>query len=101
MTENKAIEQIKRMACNDRCIKSLCNDGCMYGDEMCAFAMAIQALEEIQHYRAIGMTPNQIYVHIGGYVAELSKYAEIGTVEECREAVERMKPKKVLYRKQH
>lgn len=70
MTENEAIEIIKKDACNNRCIPQLCNDGCMYGDTKCAFSMAIKALEEIQQYR------------------------KIGTTEECREAVEKQTPKK-------
>lgn len=47
----------------------------IYGDRLGCFDFAIQALEEIQQYR------------------------EIGTVEECREAVEKKKPKKVNNRK--
>ena len=59
MTEQKAIEIIKReeqWESNSSISK--------------AFNMAIEALEEVQQYRAIG------------------------TVEECRAAVEKMKPKK-------
>lgn len=92
--------------------------------------IAIQALEEIQQYRATGMTPEQIkemqmdycakgavleeYKEIGT-VKELARlrsdyervlkynddqgkiidrYEAIGTLDQCREAVERMKPKK-------
>ena len=73
MTENEAIERIKKDACNNRCIPQLCNDGCMYGDAKCAFSMAIKALEEVQQYR------------------------EIGTVEECRKATEKQKPKRPDY----
>lgn len=54
MTENEAIEIIKKDTCNNRCIPQLCNDGCMYGDTKCAFSMAIKALEEVQQYRQIG-----------------------------------------------
>lgn len=70
MTENEAIEIIKKDACNNRCIPQLCNDGCMYGDTKCAFSMAIKALEEVQQYR------------------------QIGTVEECRMAAEKQTEKK-------
>lgn len=45
MLEHEAIEKIKEKACNNRCIPELCNDGCMYGNEKCAFSMAIKALE--------------------------------------------------------
>lgn len=70
MNENEAVERIKKDACNNRCIPQLCNDECMYGDTKCAFSVAIKALEEIQQYRAIG------------------------TVEECRAAVEKQKTRK-------
>lgn len=60
MTENEAIERIKK----ESCYSENCHDGCLYGEENCAYSKAISALEEIQQYR------------------------EIGTVEECREARE-------------
>lgn len=59
--------------------------------------MAIQALEEIQQYRAIGLTPELIEAMQGHNIAlinDLGEYQAIGTVEQCRTAVERMKPKK-------
>ena len=71
MKENEAIERIRKDVCNNRCISQLCNDGCMYGHMKCAFSMAIQALEEVQQYRAIG------------------------TPEECRAAEEKQKAKKI------
>lgn len=46
MTKNEAIKIIKEKVCNNRCIPQLCDDGCMYGTEKCAFSMAIQALEQ-------------------------------------------------------
>ena len=56
----------------------------------------IQALEEIQQYRAIGTVEEcqqrKEYFDIINEV--LKNYSDIGTVEECRTAVERMKPKK-------
>ncbi len=73
MTENEAIEIIKKDACNNRYDHKLCNDGCMYGDTKCAFSMAIQALEEVQQYR------------------------QIGTVEECWTAMEKQTAKKPDY----
>ena len=48
MLEHEAIKKIKEKACNNRCIPELCNDGCMYGNEKCAFSMAIKALENQQ-----------------------------------------------------
>ena len=46
MTENEAIKQIKIKACNDRCTEIRCDDSCMYGNDKCAFGMAIKALEK-------------------------------------------------------
>ena len=46
MTEERAIEIIKSWICNAKCISSPCDDSCLYGDDKCAFAMAINALEE-------------------------------------------------------
>lgn len=60
MTEQEAIEKIKDLS--DRGYPTL----------RTAKEIAIKALEEIQHYRAIG------------------------TVEECREAVEKQKAKKII-----
>lgn len=65
MTENEAVERIKKGSC----YSENCHDGCLYGEENCAYSKAISALEEIQQYR------------------------EIGTVEELRKAVEKQKPK--------
>ena len=64
-----------------------------------AHNMAIQALEEIQQYRAIGLgNPAEVEQDLLSYKADrllLNEYTAIGTLEECREAVERMKPKKL------
>ena len=54
MTENEAIERIKSGICNEIGTAKYCHDNCMYGVEHCAYSMAINALEEIQAYRAIG-----------------------------------------------
>ena len=66
MTENEAIERIIRSACSP----GKCYDACLYGDGNCEYDAAIIALKEVQQYR------------------------EIGTVEKCREAVEKQKAKK-------
>ena len=71
MTENESNMRIKHAVCVLEAIGNgltLSNEN----DREDACAFAIQALEEIQQYRAIG------------------------TVEECRVAVERMKPKKQI-----
>lgn len=72
MTENDAIKEIRRLCCNESQYypkgENLCKDRCMYGENLCAFSVAIKALEEVQEYR------------------------KIGTVEEVREAVKKQKP---------
>lgn len=67
MTEQEAIEEIKKLTC----FFDNCGDGCLYGENNCAYKKAISALEEIQQYR------------------------KIGTVKECKEAMERQKLKHV------
>ena len=86
MTENEAIKMLKaKLTCMKlealSCIEKGCDKDCEcceynyaqgnMGEQKEALDIAIQSLEEIQKYRAIG------------------------TLEECREAVEKMKPKKV------
>ena len=70
MTENEAIERIKTGICCEKGTARYCTDACMYGKEKCAYSVAIKALEEIQQYRTIG------------------------TVEECRAAMEKQTAKK-------
>lgn len=72
MNDNQAIKIIKEVACGEGCKPSICNDSCLKGKEGCAFALAIQALEEVEEYRTIG------------------------TPEECRAAVEKQKIDKDL-----
>lgn len=82
MTENeakweycRAIDIIKRIKTEETHER--------YIDRHKAFDLAIQALEEIQQYRAIG-TPTQIYEKIGGLDVELGKYHSIGTIDEFK-----------------
>lgn len=89
MTEQQAISKIQYRIDTASEITGKGTDGNAYED----LEIAIQALSEIQQYRAIG-TPTQIYEKIGGLDVELGKYHAIGTIEECRTAVERMKPKR-------
>ena len=70
MTENEAIERIKTGICCEKGTARYCTDACMYGKEKCAYSVAIKAPEEIQQYRTIG------------------------TVEECRAAMEKQTAKK-------
>lgn len=85
-----------------------------------AARVAIKALEEIQQYRAIGTVEEveqnardlKRQIEHSEHLAEvlkstksllekrgrlLSDYCKIGTVEECREAVEKQKPKKARF----
>lgn len=75
--------------------------------EMCD--MAISALKEVQQYREIG-TVEEIkkakacikllrrIKTLEGIMVECLEYERIGTLEECREAVEKQKPKKIIIR---
>lgn len=60
---------------------------------------AIKALEEVQEYQKIGTVENLKTLcdlfGLNGF-KKLEEYQKIGTVEECREAVEKQKPKKPL-----
>ncbi len=76
MTENRCIEVLKKM-------KHMFTETCAKIDENTALDMAVEAIREIQQYRAIG-TPTQIYEKIGGLDVELGKYHSIGTVEEFK-----------------
>lgn len=64
-----------------------------------AFEKAINALEEIQQYRAIGMV-EELQDMKSNYFEALSdwrQYRKIGTLEECRAAVEKQTAKKPDY----
>lgn len=55
-----------------------------------ASEMAIKALEEIQQYRALGLTPELIEAMQGHNIAminDLAEYQALGTVEEVTEAM--------------
>ena len=64
-----------------------------YTERKEAFDVAIEALKEIQLYKdnKLCLVPTDVYSR---QCSELDAYKEIGTVEECREAVEKQKPKK-------
>lgn len=106
MTENEAIEYMENEV---RCIKqaSHCDRDCLkcglVKEEqplLESFAVAIQALEEIQQYRAIG-TVEDIYNMlevlnrtISELHSEVDKYRAIGTIEEFKALKEKNTPKK-------
>ena len=64
-----------------------------YTERKEAFDVAISALKEIQLYKdnKLCLIPEDVYSR---QCSELDAYKEIGTVEECREAVEKQKAKK-------
>lgn len=64
-----------------------------YLEKKTVFAMAISALKEIQLYKdnKLCLVPEDVYSR---QCSELDAYKEIGTVEECREALEKQIPKK-------
>ena len=67
-----------------------------YTERKEAFDVAISAIKEVQQYREIGTVEqvrNQKHNLEMAYKI-ISDYEAIGTVEECREAVEKQKPKK-------
>lgn len=102
MTENEAIEELKQ------------NIEMPFGSDVSdnASRLAITALEEIQMYHKIGsleeieeilqiISAGQDYVDERGIstgllhtLLEYAKYAKIGTVQECREARDRIQTKK-------
>ena len=104
MTENEAIEELK-YDCNEIGKAIPCDTSWGKSFEN-AYAMAINALKEVQQYRAIG-TPEELkaamkYVYlakkhgtVGQVIENCVKYEAIGTVEEFREAVDKQTAKKV------
>ena len=122
MTENEAIERIIRSACSS----GKCYDACLYGGGNCEYDAAIIALKEVQRYREMDRRLREAYgdcdglletavdgfckhsgVDIGNPIKarlltdedvdKWDAYREIGTVEECRKAVERRKPKRAVF----
>ena len=74
-----------------------------------ALEVALSVLREIRNYRKLGtleeLARAKKYIDlakkhgtIGEMIDECAAYEEIGTVEECREAVEKQKPKKPILR---
>ena len=80
MTENKAINGLKNLFIEHELDLA-------HTDSLKVLQIAIKALEEIQQYRAIG-TVRQINDFIADW--------RLGNLEECRVAVEKMKPKKPI-----
>lgn len=68
-----------------------------YTERKEAFDVAISALKEIHLYKnnKLCLVPEDVYSR---QCSELDAYKEIGTVEECRKAVDKQKPKKIIIR---
>lgn len=93
MTEN---EEIKKVINGLNFLKEKLYNG-IYADRLDCIDSAIYALKEIQRYREIGASPERITeLILEGSAAKriLGHYQKIGTVEECRKAVEKQKAKK-------
>lgn len=108
MTENEAIEELK-YDCNEIGKAIPCDTSWGKSFEN-AYAMAINALEEVQQYRAIGTLEELItamkYVRlakahrtVGKVIEECAKYEAIGTPEECRAAMEKQTARKGIREK--
>ena len=105
MTENEAIRNIKEHLTFAGCEDLMC--------EVEALEMAMQALEEIQQYRAIGtveelktMKENGAFtgVELAQILAmqmELKKYQSIGTIEEFKALKEKNEPKKAIGKRKY
>jgi len=105
MTENESIKELE--ASID--LAKMCTQNYERKREIQGYEMAINALEEIQQYRAIG-TPEELQTmkEHGGFTGvelaniaamqmKLKEYEAIGTPEECREAVEKQTARRPDY----
>ena len=101
MTENEAIEVLSNELIVIADMIGYCKDFEKESDLALAYRVkrkeahiiAISALKEIQLYKdnKLCLIPEDVYSR---QCSELDAYKEIGTVEECREAVEKQKLKK-------
>ena len=101
MTLEEAIEILEE-------VKELDDTLYAYSDAyMKALEVALYALKEIRNYRKLGtleeLARAKRYIDlskrhstIGEMIDECAEYESIGTVEECREAIEKQKAKKPL-----
>lgn len=102
MTDNEAIKELETSID----LAKMCTQNYERKREIQCYEMAIKALEEVQQYRAIG-TPEELitamkYVYlakkhgtVGQVIENCVKYEEIGTLEECRAAMEKQTAKKM------
>lgn len=92
MTKN---EEIKKVIFGLQFLKEKLYNG-IFSDRLDCIDYAISAIKELQMYKdnKLCLVPEDVYSR---QCCELDAYKEIGTVEECREAVEKQKPKKPDY----
>ena len=88
MTKN---EEIKKVIFGLQFLKEKLYNG-IFSDRLDFIDYAISAIKELQMYKdnKLCLVPEDVYSR---QCCELDAYKEIGTVEECREAVEKQKPK--------
>lgn len=101
MTISEAIERIKTMAfmCDDfhNCKYGHdCTDGCSEAVKMAVDALQGSIKKYIGKDNMVISSADLIKILMNSDSEELKQYKEVGTVEECRVAVERMKPKKPI-----
>ena len=101
MTEQEALEILEE-------VKELDDTLYAYSDAyMKALEVALSVLREIQNYRKLGtleeLARAKKYIDlakkhgtIGEMIDECAEYESIGTVEKCREAIEKQRPKKCI-----
>lgn len=100
MTESEAIKILKKDSCYECAQGTDSPLNCEYGGCRVAKAtrVAIQALEEVQQYRAIGAV-EELQDMKSNYFEALSdwrQYRKIGTLEECRTAAKKQNANKEL-----
>ena len=88
MTKN---EEIKKVIFGLQFLKEKLYNG-IFSYRLDCIDYAISAIKELQMYKdnKLCLVPEDVYSR---QCCELDAYKEIGTVEECREAVEKQKPK--------
>lgn len=114
MTENEIIEILQtEKACVTRAMKNECNRDC-YNCDLCeegkdiltVYDAVINALDEIQQYRAIGTVKGyedaikssmEYYNLMKEYKAKVQDFEAIGTVEELKNLKEKSEAKKPEY----
>lgn len=89
MTKN---EEIKKVIFGLQFLKEKLYNG-IFSDRLDCIDYAISAIKELQMYKdnKLCLVPEDVYSR---QCCELDAYKEIGTVEECRKAAEKQKPKK-------